>query len=141
MSDSVISWTVAHQAPLSRGFSRPEYWRMLPGSPPGNLPNPEIEPMSPALWADSLFLSKEGSPIRRLGRTQNSFRKMEVQFLFMCGSYSMYRFMTWLSQNRVKGSREDGKVQGPVRSWGASQESADTSVYTISRSLTPGERQ
>ena len=66
---------------------------------------------------------------------------MEVQFLFMCGSYSMYKFMTCLSQNRVKGSREDGKVQGPVRSWEASQESADTSVYTISRSLTPGERQ
>ena len=45
-------WTVAHQAPLSMGFSRKEYWSRLPCSPPGNLPNPGIEPtslMSPTL--------------------------------------------------------------------------------------------
>ena len=39
-------WTVACQAPLSRGFSRHAYWDGLPCPPPGNLPNPEIEPMS-----------------------------------------------------------------------------------------------
>ena len=42
-------WTVAHQAPLSMGFSRQEYWRGLPCPPPGDLPNPGIEPKSPAL--------------------------------------------------------------------------------------------
>ena len=42
-------WTVAHQAPLSMGFSRQEYWRGLPCPPPGDLPNPGIEPTSPAL--------------------------------------------------------------------------------------------
>ena len=41
-----ILWTVAHQAPLSRGFSRQEYWSGLPCPPPGNLPNPGIEPTS-----------------------------------------------------------------------------------------------
>ena len=45
-------WTVAHQAPLSMAFSRQEYWSGLPCPPPGDLPNPGIEPafpMSPAL--------------------------------------------------------------------------------------------
>ena len=37
-------WTVAHQAPLSMGFSRQEYWSGLPCSPPGDLPDPENEP-------------------------------------------------------------------------------------------------
>ena len=50
-------WTVAHQAPLSMGFTRQEYWSGLPCPPPGNLPDPGIEPtsfMSPAL-AGGLF--------------------------------------------------------------------------------------
>ena len=47
-------WTIALQAPLSLEFSRQEYWRGLPCSSPGDLPNPGIEPGSPALQADSL---------------------------------------------------------------------------------------
>ena len=43
----VTLWTVAHQAPLSMGFSRQEYWNELPCPLPGDLPNPEIEPLSP----------------------------------------------------------------------------------------------
>ena len=42
-------WTAAHQALLSMGFSRQEYWSGLPCPPPGDLPNPGIEPVSPAL--------------------------------------------------------------------------------------------
>ena len=45
-------WAVARQAPLSMGFARQEYWRGLPCPPPGDLPEPGIEPvslMSPAL--------------------------------------------------------------------------------------------
>ena len=42
-------WTVAHQAPLSMGFSRQEYWRGLSCPPPGDLPNPGIESGSLAL--------------------------------------------------------------------------------------------
>ena len=49
-----IPWTVAHQAPLSMGFSRQEYWRGLPFPSPGDLPHPGIETGSPALQADSL---------------------------------------------------------------------------------------
>ena len=47
-------WTVAHQAPLSMGFSRQEYLSGLPFPSPGDLPNPGIEPRSPTLQADSL---------------------------------------------------------------------------------------
>ena len=57
-------WTLAHQAPLSMGFSRQEYWNGLPWPPPGELPNPGIKPASPgtlALQVDSLPLSHLGS--------------------------------------------------------------------------------
>ena len=47
-------WTVACQASLSMGFSRQEYWSGLPFLSPGDLPDPGIEPGSPALQADSL---------------------------------------------------------------------------------------
>ena len=42
----VTLWTVAHQAPLSMGFSRQEYWSGLPWPPPGDLPDPGTEPVS-----------------------------------------------------------------------------------------------
>ena len=45
------------------GFSRQEYWSGLPFASPGDLPNPEIKPVSPALQADSLPLSHLGSPL------------------------------------------------------------------------------
>ena len=47
-------WTVARQAPLSMGFSRQEYWSGLSFPSPGDVPNPGIEPRSPALQADAL---------------------------------------------------------------------------------------
>ena len=43
----MTTWTIAHQAPLSVGFPRQEYWSGLPFPPPGDLPNPGIEPESP----------------------------------------------------------------------------------------------
>ena len=46
-------WTVAHQAPLSMGFSRQEYWSALLFPSPGDLPDPGIEPRSPTLQADA----------------------------------------------------------------------------------------
>ena len=53
VSDSATPWTVAHQVPLSMGFSR-QYWTGLPCPPPGNLPNPGIKLRSPTFQADSL---------------------------------------------------------------------------------------
>ena len=60
-------WTVAHQALLSIGFSRQEYWSGLPFASPGDLRDPGIEPRSPALQADSLplhhYLVSPGSQV------------------------------------------------------------------------------
>ena len=55
-------WTVAHQAPLSMGFPRQEYWSGLPFSSPGDLPDPETKPAFPALQVDSSPPSCQGRP-------------------------------------------------------------------------------
>ena len=55
-----IPWTVARQTPLSLGFSRQEYWSGLPFPCLRNLPNPGIEPWSPALQADCLPTKLQG---------------------------------------------------------------------------------
>ena len=68
----VTPWTVAQQAPLSKGFSRQEYWSGLPT--PGDLPDPRIEPTSPAasaLAGGSLPLSHLGSPQQNLNEAEN----------------------------------------------------------------------
>ena len=50
MSSSFVTpWTVAHQAPLSMGFPRQEYWSELPFPSPGDLPDTGIEPTSHAM--------------------------------------------------------------------------------------------
>ena len=54
------SWTLPHQAPLSTGFPRQEYWSGLPFAPPRDLTDPEIKPASPALQVDSLPLVPPG---------------------------------------------------------------------------------
>ena len=58
----VIPWTVAHQALLSMGFPRQEQWSGLLFPTPEDLPDSGIEPVSPALQADSWPLSHSGSP-------------------------------------------------------------------------------
>ena len=61
----VTPWTVAHQAPLSMGFSRQEYWSGLPCPPLGYLSYPGTMPMSPAapaLQADSFTTEPLGKP-------------------------------------------------------------------------------
>ena len=60
-------WTVTHQAPPSMGFSRQEHWNGLPFPSPGDLPNPGIEPRSPALQAEALT-SEPPEYNQRLGK-------------------------------------------------------------------------
>ena len=63
MSDFATLWTVAHQAPLSMGFSRQDYWSGLSCPPTGDSPDLGIEPtsvMSPAWQAGSLPLAPPG---------------------------------------------------------------------------------
>ena len=69
----VTPWTVARQAPLSMGFPRQGYRSGLSFPSPGDLPDPGVEPVSPALQADSLPLSHQGSPIfQSASKSQNS---------------------------------------------------------------------
>ena len=67
MSDSATPWTVAHQALLSMGFSRQEYWSGLPFLSPGDLPNPGIKPAFPvsSTLAGEFFTTEpSGKPFR-----------------------------------------------------------------------------
>ena len=87
MSDSLLPtpWTVACQAPLSMGFSRQEYWSELPCSPPGDLPDPGIEPASPEspISAGRLFTTEPTSKPCS-GCTVNGYRLVTSNFhIFM----------------------------------------------------------
>ena len=56
-------WTVAHEAPLSMGFPRQEYWSGLPFPSPGDFSRSGIEPEAPALAVNPLPLSHWGNPV------------------------------------------------------------------------------
>ena len=58
----VTPWTVAHQAPLSIGLSWQQYWSRLPFPPPGDLPDPRIEPMFPELAGGFFTTEPPGKP-------------------------------------------------------------------------------
>ena len=63
-----IPWTIAHHTPLSTEFPRQEYWSGFPLPSPGDLPNPGIEPRSPAVQ-ESLPTESPGKPEESLGKS------------------------------------------------------------------------
>ena len=81
MSDSCVTpWTVDHQAPLSMGFLKQEYWRGLPFLSPGDLPDPGIELASPAL-ASKFFASELlGKPTSNYTSIGKKKKKVTVGF-------------------------------------------------------------
>ena len=84
----VTLWTTAHQALLSTGLSRQEHWSGLPGPPPGDLPNPVIEPasrMSPALAGTSFNTNatREAWNVPQSnGKNTVKYKKIEVNVDF-----------------------------------------------------------
>ena len=72
-STPVAPWTVAHQASLSIGCSRQEYWNGLPFHSPGYLPDPGIDPGSPALQAVSLPTEPPEKPMTLLDMKNSTF--------------------------------------------------------------------
>ena len=87
MSDSFVSpWTVAHQAPQSFGFPRQEYWSEFPFASPGALPDTGMEPMFPALQADSLPLSHQGSLVSQLDdyKMGHHFIQTQIAVILIC---------------------------------------------------------
>ena len=65
----VTPWTVAHQAPLSMGFPRQEYWNGLRFPPPGDLCDPGIEPKSPSLPGGFFIIEPSRKPAHIAGKT------------------------------------------------------------------------
>ena len=72
-------WTAAHQAPLSIGFSRQEYWSGLPCPPPGDLPDPGIKLTSPA-WVGGFFITEPpGKPFLMIDLLNEDFCLVAVK--------------------------------------------------------------
>ena len=85
---------IAHQAPLSMEFSRQEFWSGLPFPSPGDLPNPRIEPRSPAQQADSLLSELWDFPY--------SFQRFIKPFLLLMSFISFFFRVSVTKPNRVE---------------------------------------
>ena len=79
-----IPWTVVYGASLSMGFSRQEYWSELPFPSPRDLPDPGIQPRSPALQADALPSEPPGKPLYITGPKQLIMICFGVIFYMFC---------------------------------------------------------
>ena len=93
----VTLWTIAHQASLSMGFSRQEYWSGLPCPPLGDLPDPGIKPMSlvfPAL-ASKLFTTSTTWEAQK--NRQNQSTKVEVRIILTFRRYRLGKGMRMIS--------------------------------------------
>ena len=86
----VTLWTVAYQASPSMGFSRQESWSGLPFPSPGDLPNPGIDPGSPALQADTLTSEPPGKPYYNFLR--ETFKKRLHNFQILLGLYQPFHW-------------------------------------------------
>ena len=83
-------WSVAHQAPLSMGFSRQEYWNGFPHPPPGDLPDPGVEPVSLTLRQTVYQLSYQESYLRRENFCKALKASTSYTFLFCFSANNMF---------------------------------------------------
>ena len=94
---TATSWTIAHQAPLSMGFSRQEYWSGLPFPSPGDLSDHGLNPCLLHWRQISYHLSHQGSPkpvaISKAKQESNFFPQlMAVELLLtpsLCWPHSL----------------------------------------------------
>ena len=93
----VTPWAKVHQAPLSIGFFQPEYWSGLPFSPPGDLPDPGIEPASPVCptVAGRLFSTEPLGKPREMERAPFHFSEQRVSIASFYG-FQGYRLEYYL---------------------------------------------
>ena len=114
-------WTVAYQVPSSMGSSRQEYWSGLLFLSPGDLPNPGIEPGSPAFQADALTSEPPGSKSPshmwriRLGIHEGYFQVLSSWPLFHIASEYFGAVVENLPAN-AGDARDMGSVHGSGRS-------------------------
>ena len=96
--------TIAYQAPPSMGFSRQEYWGGLPFPSPGDLPDPGIEPESPALKADALLSEPPGKASEAVCNS-GSAKFLKCLWLLV---YEAFRGILWvLPLSRSVGSGKE----------------------------------
>ena len=102
----VTPWTVAHQAPLSMGFFRQEYWSGLPFPTSGNFPDPGVEPVSSVLAGRVSPLSHLEAPHPYLAWSQmlkissNNSTYVSMHFPLLDTSYkwnhTIWDLLVWL---------------------------------------------
>ena len=74
----MIQWTVGCQAPSTEGFPRQKYWSGLPFLPPGDLPDPGIEPASPVLAGRFVTTEPQGKPeVKAAGRLRHGEKRSQ----------------------------------------------------------------
>ena len=131
-------WTVTHQTPLSMEFSKQEYWNALLLPSPGDLPNPGIELVPPALQADSLPLSHRRSPVLHMPRVFSSLAKQPqllLHFLLLLISYLiLLNYPRLTTAQFLDPSISLGSKQEWVRAWG-SDSSSSASILMGNTSL------
>ena len=114
MSDSFATpWTVAHQAPLSMGFPRQEYWSGLPFPSPGDPPDPEMEPH--LLHAGGFFITEpsgSGSTFCSF-KIPTSHRKLERPSKWRRPCRTSLTLSTLQGKGRQWGFNKQGAGQGP----------------------------
>ena len=110
-------WTVACQAPPSMEFPRQEYWSGLPFPSLRDLPNPGIKPASPALQADSLLLSHQGSPENHHQRDVTSKIRIVAAFLAYFLSLSP-ELLIWWKPGDTSWDSPMGRESLVSRMWG-----------------------
>ena len=88
-------WTVAYQAPLSRGFSRQEWWSGLPFPSPGDLPDPGIEPRSPILQEDALLSEPPGKPRSIILQLKKRIFELGYLIVLLWGGQKLFLPKIW----------------------------------------------
>ena len=125
-------WTGARQAPLSMGFSRQEYWSGSPFSPPGDLPNPGMEPSLLYCRQTLYHLSHQASPrvataylsVDQLSAPSHSFFMpmiLQTSVRHQCSEFSWLPRDLWASQVALV-------VKNPPASAGDFRDSGSTPV-------------
>ena len=139
MSNSVPLWAGAHQAPQSVGFPRQEYWSGLPCSPPRELPNPGIEPMSPTL-AGRFFTTEPPEKLLKAKSKGDRRRLIWDWFKEMIASleqvHGFQRQLLWQSYPSMKHTR--ASVLGRPRQWRTVFSSHFYSLQTQTQCLVKG---
>ena len=114
----VTPWTVVHQAPLSMGFSRQEYWSGLPFPSPGELPDPGIEPRSPILQTDALLTELCGKPVSKGLRSIRVIQDQPILKISAFWQSLELCFNTWVLSFNIFLNRDPSLFTLPQLDWG-----------------------